>query len=222
MGILLFGEPGNGKSSCVKTLIATYNFKAVTIAPHAGDEAVREAFAYAEEQSPALLYFEDLDSLLEHINVSAFLNLLDGVATKNGLLVVATANKMSKLEDNIKRRPSRFDRKWEIPLPDKEMAVNYLKKWFGTMLTAKKIDELALDATKNKFSYAYLKDLYISSFFIALSNNRTKPSVSDVNDALKQVKNDRKISGGTTFNLGIDKYIDSPDEDSEKSAKKTK
>ena len=84
----------------------------------ANDEAVREAFSYAEEQSPALLYFEDLDSLLEkNVDISSFLNLMDGISAKNGLLVIATANDVKKLKSNITDRPSRFDRKFEITLP---------------------------------------------------------------------------------------------------------
>jgi hypothetical protein len=113
-GILLYGKPGNGKTSIIRTIMSMYNFKPVTIVPGANDESVREAFSYAEEQSPSLLYFEDLDSLLEKsIDISSFLNLMDGISAKNGLLVVATANEVKKLKANITDRPSRFDRKFD-------------------------------------------------------------------------------------------------------------
>ena len=72
-GILLYGKPGNGKTSIIRTIMSMYNFKPVTIAPGANEEALREAFSYAEEQCPALLYLEDLDSLLEkNVDPSAF------------------------------------------------------------------------------------------------------------------------------------------------------
>ena len=78
-GFLLYGEPGNGKTSIIRTIISNYNFKPVTIVAGATDDSVREAFSYAEEQSPSLLYFEDLDSLLEkNVDASSFLNLMDG------------------------------------------------------------------------------------------------------------------------------------------------
>src|SRR6185369_5519503 len=134
-GILLYGKPGNGKTSIIRTIIAQYNFKPVTIVAGANDEAVREAFSYAEEQSPSLLYFEDLDSLLEKsVDISSFLNLMDGISAKNGLLVIATANEVKKLKTNITDRPSRFDRKFEIHLPNAEMAYIYLKRWFGNLI----------------------------------------------------------------------------------------
>lgn len=193
-GILMFGEPGNGKTSIIRTIISMYNFKPVTIVPGATDEAVREAFSYAEEQSPSLLYFEDLDSLLEKtIDASSFLNLMDGISAKNGLLVMATANDVNKLKANITDRPSRFDRKFEIPLPDAQMSYLYLKKWFGTLITAAKGRELAKHAVKYRFSYAYLKELYISAMFEALANNRKVPTEKDISKALDRLMKDKNI-----------------------------
>lgn len=193
-GILMYGEPGNGKTSIIRTIISQYNFKPVTIVSGANDEAVREAFAYAEEQSPSLLYFEDLDSLLEKsIDISSFLNLMDGISAKNGLLVIATANNVNKLKSNITDRPSRFDRKFEIPLPDQQMSLLYLKKWFSNLITTAKCRELAKYAVQYKFSYAYLKELYISAMFESLANNRKVPTEKDISKALDRLMKDKNI-----------------------------
>lgn len=205
-GILLYGKPGNGKTSIIRTIMSVYHFKPVTIAPGANDEAVREAFSYAEEQSPSLLYFEDLDSLLEKsVDISAFLNLMDGISAKNGLLVVATANDVKKLKTNITDRPSRFDRKFEIPLPNAEMAYIYLKRWFGNLITLKQCKELAKYAAKYEFSYAYLKELYISSMFEALAHNRKSPTGKDVQNALNRLIKDKNLLNSGTVNM--DKYF---------------
>lgn len=206
-GIMLWGNPGNGKTSLIKTIISNYDFKPVTVLPSANDDSMREAFSYAQEQNPALLYFEDLDSLLQNINVSLFLNLLDGISTKNGVLIIATANSLDKFGSNIKDRPSRFDRKFEIPLPNESMSKTYIKKWFGTLLSAKETEKLSLFTCKNKFSYAYIKELYISSVYVAIADDREKPTLADVNIAMGQLMTDK-------FNkkqkiVGIDKYIDS-------------
>lgn len=206
-GVLLYGKPGNGKTSIIRTLISEYNFKPVTIAAGATDEAVREAFAYAEEQSPSLLYFEDIDSLFEKgIDKSTFLNLMDGISTKNGLLIVATANDVRKLTPNITQRPSRFDRKFEIPLPNQEMAYIYLNRWFGNLIDNKKRRELAKYAEKYELSYAYLKELYISSMFEALAHNRKSPTSKDIDNALNRLVKDKNIlNNGSTINT--DKYF---------------
>lgn len=205
-GILLYGKPGNGKTSIIRTIMSAYNFKPVTIVAGANDEAVREAFSYAEEQSPSLLYFEDLDSLLEKsVDISSFLNLMDGISAKNGLLVIATANEVKKLKTNITDRPSRFDRKFEIPLPNAEMAYIYLKRWFGNLLTLKKGKELAKYAEKYEFSYAYLKELYISSMFEALAHNRKAPTEKDIQNALNRLVKDKNILNNGA--ITTDKYF---------------
>jgi AAA+ superfamily predicted ATPase len=205
-GILLYGKPGNGKTSIIRTIMSAYNFKPVTIVAGANDEAVREAFAYAEEQSPSLLYFEDLDSLLEKsVDPSSFLNLMDGISAKNGLLVIATANEVKKLKSNITDRPSRFDRKFEIPLPNAEMAHIYLKRWFGNLISLKKGKELAKYAAKYEFSYAYLKELYISSMFEALANDRKAPTEKDIQNALNRLVKDKNLLNTGAMNM--DKYF---------------
>jgi len=205
-GILLYGKPGNGKTSIIRTIISVYNFKPVTIVPEANDDSIREAFSYAQEQSPSLLYFEDLDSLLDKkADISSFLNLMDGISTRNGLLVIATANEVKKLKKNITDRPSRFDRKFEIPLPTQEMAYIYLKRWFGNLITARKCQELAKYASQNDFSYAYLKELYISAMFEALSHNRKLPITSDINAALKSLVKDKNILNNNS--IKTDKYF---------------
>lgn len=206
-GILLYGEPGNGKTSLIRTIIAQYNFKPVTFVPGANAEAMREAFSYAEEQSPALMYIEDLDSLIENgLDISTFLNLLDGISAKNGLLVVATANNVTKLKNNIMKRPSRFDRKFEIPVPNQEMAYIYLKKWFGTIVAANKVREMAKLAAKHGLSYAYLKEIYISSMFEALSNNRKAPTLKDIDATVKRVIREKNTANGGS-EINTDKYF---------------
>jgi SpoVK/Ycf46/Vps4 family AAA+-type ATPase len=205
-GVLLYGKPGNGKTSIIRTIMSVYNFKPVTIVAGANDEAVREAFTYAEDQSPALLYFEDLDSLLEKsVDPSSFLNLMDGISAKNGLLVMATANEVKKLKANITDRPSRFDRKFEIPLPNAEMAYIYLKRWFGNLITLKKGKELAKYASQHEFSYAYLKELYISAMFEALAHNRKAPTEKDVDSALSRLLKDKNLLNSGAVNM--DKYF---------------
>jgi SpoVK/Ycf46/Vps4 family AAA+-type ATPase len=193
-----------GKSSIIKTIMSEYNFKPVTILPGADDHSIRDAFAYAEEQSPSLLYFEDLDSILEKNDISSFLNLMDGIAAKNGLLVVATANEIKKLKPSITDRPSRFDRKFEIPLPNQNMSLSYLKKWFGNLITLKKCKELAKCAEKHEFSYAYLKDIYISSMFEALSNNRKTPTEKDIDTSLNRLIKEKSINNKS---INMDKYF---------------
>lgn len=204
-GIIMYGSPGCGKTSAIRTIISCYDFKPVTVAPGGGDDALAEAFAYAESQSPSLIYFEDLDSMLEEVSIAHFLQLMDGIQSKNGTLVIATANNLSALKANVKDRPSRFDRKFEIPLPNAEMSARYLTKWFGRTITDKKTKLLADCAVRYGFSYAYLKELYISAVYCAIAEDRDRPTEKDVDTALQQLMDDRFKKGRTP--IGIDRYL---------------
>lgn len=195
-GMLLYGEPGLGKSSCLRTIISNGPWKAVTVqcGSNTTDDSVTEAFEYAQLQEPGLLYIEDLDSLLNTtVSLSHFLNLLDGVSSKNGILVICTANDLNKLQDSIVDRPSRFDRKWEFPLPDEDMTLKYLKKWFGTVLKPFEYKKIVKQTVESKFSYAYLKELYLSSVFNALADDRELPNIKDINLATIQMLRDKEI-----------------------------
>jgi SpoVK/Ycf46/Vps4 family AAA+-type ATPase len=206
-GILLYGEAGCGKTSIIRTIISNYPFKPITIQPEGDEYSLREAFAYAERQSPSLIFLEDLDSLLaSSIDPSTFLNLMDGIASKNGLLIIATANDISQFRPNIIDRPSRFDRKLRIPLPDAKMAFSYLKKWFGTMLPSKTLTEISKIAEKYHFSYAYLKEIYISTMFSAISDNRTQPNIKDIEQTLVRILKDKSISQPAK-QISITKYL---------------
>jgi hypothetical protein len=81
----------------------------------------------------------------------------------------------------------------------------YLKRWFGTLITAKQCKELAKYAAKYEFSYAYLKELYISTMFEALAHNRKKPTEKDVQNALNRLVKDKNLLNGGSVN--IDKYF---------------
>lgn len=204
-GIILSGEPGNGKSTLIKTIISNYNFKPVTIVPEANNDMLRSAFLYAEHQSPSLLYFEDLDSLFERgLDLSTFLNLMDGIQTRNGMLVIATANDLTSFKSNVIDSPSRFDRKIEIPLPDAKQATKYLKSLFKDSLSEKDLKNIVKICVKNKLSYAYLKEIYISTKYVLISEDRKDLKIDDVNEVINKLLQERVTN---LKSVNTDKYL---------------
>lgn len=208
-GVLFYGEPGNGKSTLIRTIIANYDVKPVTVnsSRNTSDDTVTEAFYYAQEQGPSVLFFEDLDTIFQTVSVSHFLNLLDGVSTKSGVFVIATANDISKILPSVTDRPSRFDRKILIPLPDSDMAEKYMRSWFGEILTDAEYKKLSKKVCQEKFSYAYLKELYITSAFRAIANKRQSPNSKDIAAAMSQLVSDKK-SANTGFKTESDQPVD--------------
>lgn len=206
-GVILHGPPGCGKSSIIKSVINEYPFKAITVASGATNEDMMDAFDEAEKHSPSLLFLEDLDSLLNSgVDLSEFLNLMDGISSKNGILIIATANDLKALKSSITDRPSRFDRKILIPLPDKTMSLLYLKKWFKDSISVDDVNSVVEKCVKNKLSYAHLKELYISSAYEMIAQNKDKFSIEDVNKSLNKILNEKKnVKKSTTIDM--DNYI---------------
>ena len=196
-GMLFYGEPGVGKSSAIRTIISNYDFKPVTVQSGAdtNDSVLTEAFAYAQEQSPGLLYIEDLDTLLgNYVSISHFLNLMDGVSANNGILIIATANDISILKESVTSRPSRFDRKFYFPRPNHDMTRKYLEKWFGKSLNKKDYTNLVNISIENNLTYAYLKELYLTSVFNAIAEDREKPILKDILSAMDQISSDKQTA----------------------------
>src|SRR5207237_7749294 len=86
-------------------------------------------FDRAREVAPCVLVLEDIDALVTDANRSLFLNELDGFASNEGLLVVATTNHAERLDPALAQRPSRFDRKYVFELPSLLLRARWLEVW---------------------------------------------------------------------------------------------
>jgi ATP-dependent 26S proteasome regulatory subunit len=95
-----------------------------------------------------------------------FLNELDGVAADTGILTLATTNHAERLDPALLERPSRFDRKYLFDLPGLSERQRYIALWRSRLEHDMRIDDAAatrlLEGTDG-FSYAYLKELFVSS-----------------------------------------------------------
>lgn len=134
-GILLFGTAGCGKSS-ICTLLSNQVIEKGgivlsvnnTSALEKYDEFMSEIFRFIEPNTNILTIFEDLDGLIRNSEYETMLlNILDGNNQLNNVVNVACTNYPEKLKDRILNRPSRFDRRYEIGLPNAEIREYYLK-----------------------------------------------------------------------------------------------
>lgn len=129
-GLLFAGPPGNGKTLLCRTIVATaalpayqFMFRKET------EDELEDMLEEAKGKAPCILIFEDLDHLTRSkVTLSEFLNFMDGVDGREGLLILGTANRVEKLDPALTRRPSRFDRVWSIPNPPTEIRREYLSR----------------------------------------------------------------------------------------------
>lgn len=137
-GVLLYGEPGLGKTLMAKCFIAESGLKAYIVRRNKGsDDFVKEitdTFREAKENAPAIIFLDDMDKFAnedeshrdaeEYVAVQAGIDEVKG----SGVFVLATANEAHKLPKSL-RRSGRFDRKIEVCCPTPKDACSIIQHY---------------------------------------------------------------------------------------------
>lgn len=160
-GILMYGPPGNGKTTFIKHFILQQkDAYAVLCSSHDFDGDMGKFLSQVfGKDAKKIIVFEDVDSIASRYEMrSEFLNFLDGVNPLHKTLIIATTNYPGHLDEALTKRPSRFDQKYKIDLPNFEMRKKFLKRWFKDISDAE-----AADYSKKceGFSGAVFKELFI-------------------------------------------------------------
>ncbi len=162
-GILLYGHPGNGKTTLVKSIAGSVPGPVAywQITEYTSSESIEEVFEAAGRMMPMVLVIEDIDSMPAEAR-SFFLNTLDGATSKEGIFLIGTTNYPEKIDPGLMNRAGRFDRAYEITLPDEELRLEYFRR--------KRLHEFAGDETvveaarlTEGFTFAQLGELYVSA-----------------------------------------------------------
>jgi transitional endoplasmic reticulum ATPase len=175
-GVLLYGPPGTGKTLLAKAVAGetnanfTYLSGPEIIGKYYGEseERLREFFKQAEENTPSIIFIDEIDSIapkreevsgdVEKRIVSQLLTLMDGMKSRGKVVVIAATNRPDSLDPAL-RRPGRFDREIEIGIPDEEGRHAILNIHTRGMPIDEKVDLKAISKITHGFVGADLEVL---------------------------------------------------------------
>jgi transitional endoplasmic reticulum ATPase len=177
-GILLFGPPGTGKTMLAKAVAneSEANFISIKgpemLSKYVGESerAVRETFRKAKQASPAIIFFDEVDSIAptrgagydSHVTervISQILTEMDGMEELKDVLVIAATNRPDMV-DSALLRPGRLDRLIYVTPPGADAR----KAIFEIHLDGK-----PLDNNVDLSELARMTDGYVGSDIAAIS-----------------------------------------------------
>ena len=175
-GVLLYGPPGTGKTLLAKAVAGETNAHFTSLSgPEImgkyygeSEERIREIFNQAEENSPSIIFIDEIDSIapkrdevsgeVEKRIVSQLLTLMDGMKSRGKVVVIAATNRPDSIDPAL-RRPGRFDREIEIGIPDEEGRYEILSIHTRGMPIDEKVDLKQISKTTHGFVGADLEML---------------------------------------------------------------
>jgi SpoVK/Ycf46/Vps4 family AAA+-type ATPase len=201
-GILMYGEPGCGKSGIIQILAnklmeldgIVINIKSQNDIDYFID--FMPTFRKIEPNRPLVVILEDIDALAgeDRYHTSQLLNILDGVKQIEGVVYIATTNYPEKLQERLTNRPSRFDRRYKIDLPNVEIRHSYITNKLNEEDLAKiDIDEWV--KRTDGMSLSHLKEVVISVVVMGRTFEETMDSLEELKKAPK-VKEKKTVGFG--------------------------
>ena len=175
-GVLMHGPPGTGKTLLAKAVASESDAHFIAIngpeimSKYVGgsEENLREYFEEAEENSPSIIFIDELDAIapkreetngeVERRTVAQLLTLMDGLKSRGQVVVIGATNRPDSLDPAL-RRPGRFDREIEIGVPDSEERKEVLEIHTRNMPLSEDVDLDKIANTTHGFVGADLESL---------------------------------------------------------------
>ncbi|UCG89771.1 MAG: proteasome-activating nucleotidase [Candidatus Heimdallarchaeota archaeon] len=206
-GVLLHGPPGSGKTLMVKavahetkaTFIRVIGSELVQKYIGEGARLVREVFSFARENSPSILFIDELDAIgSKRLDIATsgdrevqrtlmqLLSELDGFSPRGDVKIIGATNRVDILDPAL-MRPGRFDRHIEVPLPNQEERLEIFKIHTRLMNIDSKVDySYFADETRHS-SGADIRAITQEAGMFAIRERRTTVTFDDFKLAVRKV-----------------------------------
>ena len=207
-GVLMVGPPGTGKTLIARAIAGEAKVKFFSISGSdfvemyvgVGASRVRDLFAQAKEQSPCIIFIDEIDAVGRKRSSSGMgagneereqtLNQLlvemDGFEGNEGIIVIAATNRADVLDDAL-LRPGRFDRQVNVGLPDVRGREQILKVHLQKVPTAEDVEISYIARGTPGFSGAELANLVNEAALLAARSDLLEVSMTHLEKAKDKI-----------------------------------
>jgi cell division protease FtsH len=206
-GVLMVGPPGTGKTLMAKAVAGEAGVPFFSISGSefvemfvgVGASRVRDLFKRAREQSPAVIFVDEIDAVGRRRGVglgggndereqtlNQILVEMDGFDTKTNVIVIAATNRPDVLDAAL-LRPGRFDRKVILDRPDVNAREEILKVHIRGKPLAAEVRLSDLAKLTPGFAGADLENLVNEAAILAARRNLTTIGRPEFQDAMERI-----------------------------------
>ena len=217
-GVLLYGEPGTGKTLLAKAIageagvpfysISGSNFVEMYVG--IGASRVRDLFKEGKKKAPCIIFIDEIDAVGRHRSngggggndereqtLNQLLVEMDGFEVNDHVIVIAATNRQDILDPAL-LRPGRFDRQILVPLPDVGGREKILKVHAAKVKVGPDVDWKTIAKGTPGFSGAQLANIINEAALLM-----TRSDASTISMAILEEAKDKVMMGAERRSLII-------------------
>ncbi len=198
-GILIYGDPGMGKTMLANAFIEESGIKSFSIRKNKGKEnmikEIEKTFIDASKEEVSIVFIDDIDKFsdkkCEDVDDEAFVAIQSGIDSvkMSDVLVVATANNFHKLPKSLIRK-GRFDIEMQLESPSEDDAKKIIAHYLQDKPVSKELDYNDVYHLLGYSSCAYLQSVLNESAIYSASKRK---ECIDIEDILMACKSEEEV-----------------------------